>query len=617
MYGSAFLALVWPPSDAAQRQAESFTARLAREGGWRAAGGATWTSVWTSTEGLLPVRALPDDRGLIIGDLFSMPGVGQDFAARHCQAASMAPVALARDLSRRRWGRYVAILGGAEVNGVYRDPSGHLQALTWPLDEGLVVVASDLRRVPVWLRPRQMSLNWDAIAAYVAAPSAASSRSLFDGVEAVTPGSLQTIIGASTPPVAIWRPAAFAGGATADLAEVKAALVACVDNCTTALVDGYDHLLVELSGGLDSAVLAGALAETGQARNVACWLNWAGAHAEGDEAVYARAVTDRLGVDLTTVTASVRPLDEETLAELGDTFQPALSGADPGRDRETVARLAAPGSWGIVSGQGGDAVFFQMPSILVAADEIGRLGWRAVASPVVANVARRLRLSVWEVMRQALAARRPASVLALGVSPLATAALREWAAHLDHPWMADAGELSPAKRLQVRAIASAQVTRGESRRARCADLIYPLVAQPVVELCLSIPAPVLAAGEQDRSFARAAFAGRLPDLIRRRRSKGELGAYFARLVAASADVLRPHLLDGVLCASGLLDRRAVEAALDPAQLIWAPDSAAVLSAATVESWVRHWQGRLPDSDQAPRQRELSSPDARPGMQKPA
>jgi asparagine synthase (glutamine-hydrolysing) len=126
------------------------------------------------------------------------------------------------------------------------------------------------------------------------------------------------------------------------------------------------------------------------------------------------------------------------------------------------------------------------------------------------------------------------------------------------------------------------------------------MSQPVVELCLAIPAVDLGLGVQDRPLARRAFAARLPRAIAERRSKGNLTAHFAQLVAVSVDELRPFLLEGNLVSAGVLNRDAVASRLDPAQLIHAPRPAELLMAAAVEAWVRHWQRRLPDSLAAPR-----------------
>ena len=96
----------------------------------------------------------------------------------------------------------------------------------------------------------------------------------------------------------------------------------------------------------------------------------------------------------------------------------------------------------------------------------------------------------------------------------------------------------------------------------------------------------------DRSLARGAFADRLPSRIIERRSKGDISVFLGRKLAASIDFFRPLLLDGRLVAEGLLDRAAVDAALSSEAMIWKDSTVDILAAATLETWLRHWEGRI-------------------------
>jgi asparagine synthase (glutamine-hydrolysing) len=388
------------------------------------------------------------------------------------------------------------------------------------------------------------------------------------------------------------------------LTAAKTELVSRVDRCTAALVEPHATLITELSGGLDSSIVAAALGETGFAGRVAQWLNRYGDRAEGDERDFARLVTDRLGVALTTTRKPLTPLDQAGLAETATGLWPAINSVDAGRDVDTVCRLDETGASGIISGDGGDAVFFQMPTPLVWADELRRRGLAALTSPLLADVARRTHLSVWSVIGRAWAEHRGRAPPDMTPSPFVTSEVRDGYAKAAHPWVRDALRqgVPPAKCLQVVALANSQLFLGPSRRTAQADLLFPLLSQPVMEFCLSIAAPDLASGSFDRPFARAAFAGRLPEGVLARRAKGNLTAYFARLVAASADWLAPYLLDGCLCDAGVLDRTAVASALQPDQILWTTEASGLLTVAAVEAWVRHWQGRAPDSAAASRHR---------------
>lgn len=591
----AFLALARVDGeDATAARWAGRVAELERMDGWRAAGAAGPWRVWTTGEAPLPVRAL-GAHGLLVGDLFEHPAA-PDGAGPGCEASA---AAAAQRLCRAHWGRYVALLADADGPAVLRDPGGGLAALVWTPGPGLRIVASELAPVPAGLRPAWCGLDWDRIAAFLARPASGMARSLLEGIEAVAPGELRRV-GRRGPGELIWNPADFARRAL-DPRCAAPALVRRVDAAVAALVGRHEQVLMELSGGLDSAIVAGALGALGLDDRVAVWLNWSGER-EGDERAYARAVTDRLGVALTALPKRPAPLALEDLAETADGLWPAMSGPDSARDREETEILARCGASAILSGQGGDATFYQMRSAAVLADAWRGQGAKALRGPLLADLARRTQASVWRVLAQARAAGRGRDLHASAGSSLVPAALRAASAGEVHPWVAAAraGGTPPGKQFQVQALANCQLYHGDSRRRRAAELVFPLLAQPVVELALAIPSWDLAGGAHDRMYARAAFADRIPEAVRRRRAKGALGAYFGKLVALSAASLRPYLLDGCLAEAGLLDREAVARALEPEAMMRDGRPTEVMWAAAVEAWVRHWQTRVPDSLSAPR-----------------
>lgn len=577
----------------AGRRARAIAAGLRQEGGWTQAVETDRLCIWRQTAAPAPIRPLPGGAGWVLGELVPRRGV----AALNPSAGRDRPAVMARRLCASHWGRYVAVLPGfaACPSAIFRDPSGDLETVVWNLEGQLEIAASACADIPVWLRPPRLSLNWDRIAAFLAVPTSMPD-SLFDGVEALRPGVLRSLGASSVSRETVWTPAAFAGGFRLDRDGARGALVSAVDEACAGQLGRYERVIVELSGGLDSAVIAGALGATGLDARVLQWLNRTGDRPDGDEQAFARAVTDRLGTELTVAAKPMTPFSTEDLMELGPAFWPAINGVDAARDRDECERITATGAEAIVSGQGGDAVFYQMPTPFIAAEVLAAQGLGRQGRAAVVAVARRLRVSVWALLAAARGRRR--GDLPSLASPLVSPQVRAFSAEVAHPWVREAAGLPPARRLQIRALANAQLYRGDCRRRRQADLVYPLLSQPVAELCLSLPISLLAAGDHDRSLAREAFAGRVPDRILARRSKGSLSAWYAQLAAASADTLRPWLLDGVLADAGLLDRSAVDRALTPEELVWRPAANELFCAAAVEAWVRYWQGRAPDSPQA-------------------
>jgi len=602
----AFIAFAWAPSNApAALRADALAQRVQSETGWQGEVVFPGFSLWMPPGAAAhPLIRAPHGRGLLLGDAIPLPA--QETAQSPATILLDAPdpeTAMVR-LSRTYWGRYLAFTPAEQEGrlGIYRDPSGALECMTWDLGEGLHALASDMVRAPRWMRPRRQSLNWDRLGELLTVPYAAMSTPLFDDIAVVAPGEMLMIGGHAPRATNIWSPGMFAAPSTGSLPDLQMELVRRLDCCTASLAQRYDKLIVELSGGLDSSVLAAALAATGETRRVAAWLNYRGERLEGDESGFARDVTDRIGQKLRSVRKQAVPLDETVLAELAQEFWPAMAGVDAGRDRHELGLLRETGAQAIFSGQGGDGVYFQYPTAMVAADEVHRRGAAALCSPVLANVARRTRQSVWSVLREVRRARHGAEVRPNVSSRILAAEWRDQARTITHPWVRDARGrgLPPGKVLHAQGVAVTHLYNGRSRRRREADLVYPHFAQPVVELCMSIATPDLAGGSYDRPFAREAFAERLPPSIVARRSKGNLTAWFTHLVVQSADALRPFLLDGCLCEAGLLDRAAVEAQLDPERLIWQGSPTDLLWAAVTEAWVRYWQTQVPDATGAAR-----------------
>jgi asparagine synthase (glutamine-hydrolysing) len=327
---------------------------------------------------------------------------------------------------------------------------------------------------------------------------------------------------------------------------------------------------------------------------VCAWVNHYADRPEGDERAYASKVTERLGVQLTAVHLPVRALTEADFTALAQGARLPFNALVPLRDTDLAARLDAARAQALVSGQGGDAAFFQMPTADIVADELQAKGLAGLRDANIPALARWLRRSCWSVLSDAL---RHAAAPS-GESEIAR--VPRSAAEQVHPWVRGAAHMPPAKRRQILGLANAHVANGDCRAGAQAELLYPLAAQPVIEFCLSVPAAALTAGGRDRALARTAFADRLPPEVRHRRKKGELTAFHAQTVAASLGFLRDYLLDGCLCEAGLLDRRRLELVLNADHLLWRAGAGDVLMAAAAEAWVRHWQRYVADSPSADR-----------------
>lgn len=527
----------------------------------------------------MEVRRIGQD-DIILGETHAMDGSAVfdpgDIPDLDAEAAS-------RRLACDAWGAYVHVRHAprsGEVS-VFRDPSGALEALVWRRD-GATLVASSL---PAWLDaglPEDLALDWERVAAFAVNPTLQTAGPALAGVDAVAPGQLW----AGGRAVQIWRPAGLVGRRGPGRDRGDRALVATVDQVIAGL--GRGRLLIEVSGGLDSAIVATGLASLGG--QIACALNYHVRDRQGDERSFAREVALGVGVVLTEAEKAERPLDLEALGAISGGPRPALNGFDHPHDADVAARCAALGVDVILTGQGGDNVFFQTPTSLIAADGL----LNGLTASAALKLARWQGRSVYRLVGEAVAARlRPAG--GMGGRPgvhLTARALEAGRAAAPHPWLADFEQVPPAKRLQIASLANAQIVHGVSRRGQAARLCHPLLAQPVVELCLGIPALELTRGGRDRGLARDAFAHRLPASVAERSTKGRLSAYYGRVLALSLAELRPLLLDGRLAQRGLIDQAGLDPMLSVEHLLWRGGYGALVNLIMLELWVRAWEARI-------------------------
>lgn len=591
-----YAAIAWTAGCAnAGVQAALVSERLREEHGVRMVFEASGLRVWSQGPRPARVRSVAET-AVLIGD-FVATGALLDVNGR-------APRRVARDFCLNGWGRYVCFLadGPGGSWSVFRDPSGALDALAWRRGS-LTVVASDLDQVPPFLWPDVMALDWDIIADVLRHPSSASHHVPIRGVHPVAPGDLAQLSAASFTCDAIWRPAQAARSDAPPRDELTSRLQETLTDTVRAMIVDRGRLLMEVSGGLDSAVVAATLRRAQGPQGAACTaLNYFGDRAEGDERPWAKAVCAQLRLPLLARPKTAGLIEVGDLTEIARGARPALSALDAARDRDTAEIARALEVDAIVTGAGGDAVFFQAPTPKVVSDYLLAHGAGATFDPFVQDVARWLRCSIWSVLHQARQTRGRAGPARIALSRFLGPRAGSTADAAVHPWLKDLGDLPPAKRLQVQALTVAQLDFGRTRRAAMTDVLHPLLMQPVVELCLTVPTWIHVAGGVDRSLARRAFADWLPESVVQRCGKGSLTSLYARQVAASEATLRPFLLDGVLVSCGVLDGAAVADALEPDRLLWGAEGTVLLNAAAVEAWVRYWQGRIPDAPDAGRGR---------------
>lgn len=528
----------------------------------------------------------PGDRLLLLG---------RAFLRENLRATGACPVDPAEisarapgDLVRLLWGSYVAVRQTGDVVTVLRDAGGGVPVYIAEGDD-FVLLASAL---PRWLLdaaglcPRA---DIDALAGAIVVPVSATYRSLLKGVRILAAGQSVTWRGGRLEEPRSWWPCQAALVSGLDDSEAASRLRLTTEACCRTLAAPHRRVTVELSGGFDSSVVTALLARSGLADLSA--VNFASEHSSGDERHHARCVAERWGARLVEVSARASDLDFATLFGSEASVEPLFYGLDPLVERASTGVARAFDSSAIFTGQGGDAVFYNLATPLVAADHMRAHGVRSLFSRTMLDTAHRTRRSVWAVqgamLRDWLLPRKPAASAIPGVLA-GRRALAAAQAVPDHPWLAAARDWPPGRIVQLQAIANCQMFYGPTERRARTELVHPLLAQPLVELCLGLPSYQLASGRSDRALARTAFDDLLPESVRRRRGKGDASNYYRRAIVENLDFLREHLLDGVLVANGMLDPDMVDGALQEDCLIWSDQSRLIAIYASLEAWARYW-----------------------------
>ena len=531
-----------------------------------------------------PVTRLFKTSGVVVGRIFDRQ---PDAAGRARRAdletlVELDPLETCADLCERCFGGYVVVLApDRSAPLVLRSPSGMIDAFTWR--RGPVSLVGD--DIPTGLAaPNDLAVDWAGVEAILARPVRSVARVPLIGVRGLDPGVCRHGLGYNADTV-LWSPAQVAR--QGPIAASPADLRACVDLAIDAELDTSDRVLCEISGGLDSAIVATSLAAAGHPPIAA--VNFWRDQAEADERTYAEDVAKAAGVPLSTVHRDLMRLGEGAFEMSAQAVRPNLAAADPDSDRLMVEAIRAAKADLLMSGHGGDVVFFQIAAAQIAADLLAGAPCVGSRWSRLADIARRSRRSVWSLVWETMTGQtRTAKYLPVFNE-------RDFIlARADtdlHPWTRDTRGVGRARRQQIEGLVNSLDLVALTRRGDAARIAHPLLSQPVVELCLRIPTPVLSSGEGERTFARQAFADRIPASIFGRRSKGDVTTYFGRSMAANIPFLREHLLNGRLVAQGLLDQALLDAVLTPDALIRRHAYGDLLFASALEAWVRHWEGR--------------------------
>lgn len=530
-------------------------------------------------------------------------------AALDTAAATAACNSLGRVLVQRYWGRYVAFGHDAPSQRWFavRDPSGDIPCYMIT-SEHLTLLFSNMEDC-LQLRLRKFSINWQYLAYSLLLPFRDARQTGLREVTAVEAG--EAVWMENGKPAArhcYWDVvAAAADDPITDLNEAVRLARSTLLGCIGALASQHTHIQLRLSGGLDSSiVLAGLLRAPSQPEVQCIHLYDSGIGA--DERTFARMAVAGAGrsagrnCELHEYERTPHCSLEELL-KFPRTARPAHgSGYILNR---SVGPDAASLRTAQFTGIGGDAVFLRFKRNAGAIDYAWRHGIDFKLLRVAFESAQSGD-SFYGALKDAFrhgVLKKSVKLDKTWGNPC------EWIRAGAHPadmqpaWLRHALEqghaVSPSKLAHIAGMVPPKNILDPFEGAGSWHGAAPIGAQPVIELFARIPLYVLMADAEDRTIARRAFAGLLPEPVLSRRVKSYLDDHSVTVTEHHRDFIRSMLVDGILAKHGFIDSAAADAGI---QRVSPDHSSQVLGIfgpqLNIETWLRRWWDRRGDLEMA-------------------
>lgn len=495
-------------------------------------------------------------------------------------------------LSRKLWGDFIAIRVDRRQSGsfsLHRSAMGHLPCYYRMSRSGELVVCSLVRDGLAVIGERP-SVDWRQVANHLARQQLRLDATCIEGFHELAGGCELVIEQGRMPAIKRrWNPWTFACPNVWIASEDEAAsrLRNVIEGVIAAQASRHNHLLLGLSGGLDSSIVAAGLQACG-ARFSA--INLVTSDPTGDERDYAAIASQATGADLHLAPESEALVDWRR-SDAAHLPRPVASSFTQSADRQHQHLARRLGASGYATGGGGDHIFCYTQSSTPLLDCLRHYGPGRRALRTSIDIARSADVSLANVWRAAL--RRSlrlsnsyrweadVSYLAGEIAGIVAKAPR-------HGWGDAPHEIPPGKAMHVAWLQHAQNHMEGYGREQDLPMEWPLLAQPVVELCLRIPSWMWIAGGQNRAIARRAFRGALPDTLLDRRSKGSPESVLIRTYQASRSAILDTLRSGHLARHGLLDIASLRMIPAREAAFRSVDYRRIMTLLDVEVWLQSW-----------------------------
>lgn len=600
-----FVAFVWnQESDTASRQAAQWCEAVLRPNSHP---NSRWSIVTQSPglrvlvladeRGSLPVAQMAASRGVVIGSLFER-GREQAGPIRNLETARDARIVATRGghLIANYWGSYVACWREGDRVEVLRDPCGSVSCFITRANEVDILCSyvPDIAELP----GLRFSIDWDSVGAFLLHNYFVTEFTGLKEIRELLPGQRITWSASGSRVFSwMWSCADLASEPKRQECEsAKDELRQIAETCFTAWGKCADSIVVRLSGGLDSSIVANLVRRTSAARVRA--LHFVGQGYDAFELKLARLAAQNADIELMELEVGAGTLFPVPRApKLARPTRQLLGAAADALVNEAVGAAEADT---VMAGHGGDGLFLQRsiagnaPADCLTLAGLGREFWRITYDTAVLT-----EQPIWQILRRAVAFRfglkrwNPLDVVGeargrwqglVGAERLAALPPQ----YMSYPWLQQVGRLPPCKAEQVRSIAALHNYYPVVGHAVHLSVVHPFVSQPLVEWSLRTSADLFGRGGIDRALERAAFSDILPVEIARRTQKGFVSHSLIANLARDVGALRGLILGGVLVEHGIVNPAEVERRLNADNFVQETGPELWLDLIAAEVWLSAW-----------------------------
>jgi asparagine synthase (glutamine-hydrolysing) len=553
-----------------------------------------------------------DDQGLfecsrtgslvILGKIFTKKFGAEDMPERAVLDPASAAAACSsqgRTIVQRYWGRYVAVGCDTPTNNWFavRDPTAEMPCYMTVVED-LTVLFSSMEDC-LQLQLRKFSIDWQYLAYSLLFPFRDTSQTGLQEVTALEAGEAVTIKnGKPAARQCHWDVVmAAAEEPITDLNEAVRLTRSTLLGCIGALASQHEHIQLHLSGGLDSSIVLAGLLHAPSKPEVQC-IHHYDSGIGADERAFARMAvagacrsSGRKSEYLEYERTPHCSLEE--LLEMPRTARPAYCSGYLLRRHSALSGRSAQ-----FTGMGGDAVFLRFKGNAGAIDYAWRHGIDFQLLRVAFETAQSGD-SFYGALKDAIRHGVLKKSLKIDETWGDTCEwIRAGARHADiqPAWMRHAlargYAASPNKLAHIGRMIFPMSILDPFEGAGSWHGVSPISAQPMVELFARIPLYVLMADAEDRTIARRAFEGLLPQPLLSRKVKCYLDDHSVAVTQHHRDFIRSMLVDGILAKHGFIDSAAADAGILRVNQDNALPVLGILGPQiNIETWLRRWSGR--------------------------